>query len=691
MGQANAQFGQHCLLIGASNSNLLNTRLGNRALPLGLITHPDTTSETALSELFSNSSPNRHNQGHTLFLECFVNDVILARHNLSLSSDHLRTFSLLCYYLSSVSIFKRVVLIDLWPAVLKSDPLVDYAVQFASERKQILAGLGSLVEFEVIELGRHTSSLANHADLSHLNELGLDSLEACLLERLPSPIDASHGQSVSPRLRDEQADATLPMLYLNASKITPLFPPDHALDTFSKTSVADVYLAAPYCVEVRLAEGANRVSLLSISYLETACPSYLSIRNSTRHFFVEMSSEFSNPAKRFVLFPHGSVSIGHRDPLLIETCLQPPPGAEQILGVGRVLRGAAIQLNPIDREGSISGLFGLTFDADVSRISAQARPPSNLHLSPSHQFNHAPLLREIRLFPMGMWPGYEVSVHGCFQGLPGLKILQADSINEADAILVGVFSEYHDLDRHYQEIINLTSKPLVFYTNEHSSEGVLPGIRQLDFDKYFACLSHYRVSHPSHVWSPMAVNWFGWDCVDLAMRYFRRSLSKNSLRHRQRKALFCYSNDCCDQRNRTAEFLLSADLLHACGNLLNNCNGEIAPYGRDEYLDYCSRFASYMAFENSSFPGYFTEKAMHGIMAGCKTFYWGDATVNDLFSEDWCVNLTGLSAFESASVIADYLANAGDTPALANPFNPYFKDLLLASRDSLCRILLSLT
>ena len=77
-------------------------------------------------------------------------------------------------------------------------------------------------------------------------------------------------------------------------------------------------------------------------------------------------------------------------------------------------------------------------------------------------------------------------------------------------------------------------------------------------------------------------------------------------------------------------------------------------------------------------------------MAGCKTFYWGDSTASDFFSEHWLVDLTGLSPFECASVIARYLVNVDDTPIPEEPFKPFFKDLLLASRDSLCRILLSL-
>jgi len=687
---ANLQCAQQCLLIGGSTSDQLKGRLGGIGIPLETITHPDTTSATALSKLFSKSSPIRHNQGHTLFWECFANDVILARHNRSHVGDQLRDFRLLCNYLSTARLFKRVVLIDLWPAVLKSDSLAGFAAHIARERYLIAAALSSVVEFEAIEFGRDSSSLANPADLFNLSAQGLDSLEVCLRERLPSSSVAHHGWSVSARLSDEVLPATLPLLYLNAAKITALFPPDQALNTYSSNSGADVFLAAPFRVEVSLNEGANRISLLSISYLETTCTSYLSIRNSTCHFFVDVSSGFSSPGKRFLLMPHGSVRIDQNDPLTIQSCLQPPPGAEQILGVEQVLRGASIQMNRTDTVDSISGLFGLTFDADVSRISAQARQPTNVQLSATHQFNLVPRLSEIRLFPMGMWPGYDVSGHGCFQGLPGIKVLQVDSIDEADAILVGVFSDYHDLDMHYQEIISLTSKPLIFYTNEHSSEGVLPGIRQLDFDRYFACLSHYRVSHSAHVWSPMAVNWFGWDCVDLATGYFRQSLSRNPLRGRERQALFCYSNDCCDHRNQTAELLLSAGLLHSCGPLLNNCEGRTVSGSRQDCLDYFSRFVGYLAFENASFPGYFTEKAMHSIMAGCKTFYWGDSTAGDLFSEHWLVDLTGLSALECASVIARYLANADDTPIPEEPFKPFFKDLLLASRDSLCRILLSL-
>ena len=684
---------QQSLLIGTSNSHLAREELDQFKTILSLKLQRDATCVHALSELFSYSSPIRHIKGDTLFLECFVNDVIMAHHDPIKTGDHRKALSLLCADLVSTKIFRRLILIDLWPAALKTDDLAPHALRISQERAQILAELSPTVDCERIELGRDSPAFDNPAEIFHLNQTGLEAYAACIRTRLSPDSNRAQDQQTPRKPCTDEPWSKAPMLYCNATRLATTLLPDHPLETDTDGLTPEVYLPIPNRIELRLPKDAEALNLLSISYRETSTNCYISIRNSRHHYIFNASCGLDAPCKKVIPIPFGQLCMQPDNPLILESCLAPPPGAKEItrcqsrtINTKSPSNGGTYQ-NKANEDRP--GLFGLTFDADASRTYAQPCRPTQPSppLSPRQVKGKT---KEIRLFSVGMWPQYQVSDHAIFKGLPGINVLQAASISEADAVLVGVFPDCQDLEKQYQQLIKQTDKPLILYTNEHCSEGVLPGIDQLNFSQYFACISHYHVTHPAHAWSPMAANWFGWQCLENITKRFRESRNQKPLGTRRKQAVFCYTNDSCQYRNRAAELLLPSGMLHSCGGLLNNCGGKTAPPLGDSYLTYCTEFKGYMAFENSSFPGYLTEKALFSVMAGCKTFYWGDATIDELFSEVHCINLTGLAPEDSAKVIAMHLASDHENNSTDPPFKPYFQERLMAARDSLGQILLSL-
>ena len=63
-------------------------------------------------------------------------------------------------------------------------------------------------------------------------------------------------------------------------------------------------------------------------------------------------------------------------------------------------------------------------------------------------------------------------------------------------------------------------------------------------------------------------------------------------------------------------------------NELKNISKEFYTYGAltnpvEDKIKLLSSFKGNLAIENSYFPGYITEKAMHGYISGAKTIYWG--------------------------------------------------------------------
>jgi hypothetical protein len=384
----------------------------------------------------------------------------------------------------------------------------------------------------------------------------------------------------------------------------------------------------------------------------------------------------------------GGIKLRPGSNLLIKTHIQPPFGGEEIV-LNTISKIRLPARDPGFSHDNIPGLFGITFNGDTSRLFVKNSRPSTGSVS---GFVHTKSIssKTVKLYPVGMWPGYTMHTHGCFSGLPGVNIVAAANESDADAILVGVFPENSDLDQQYEIIRSTTSKPLILYTNEHEVCG-LPGLSQLNFDRYYACMSHYASAESMHVWCPMAVNWYGWNCVDFITSRCANSLSRWPWQSRSSSALFCYSNPSCDFRNRTAELLQDVNLLHSCGGVLNNVNGERAPRNFDDYIKYCSGFKGYIAFENSSFPGYLTEKVLQGIMAGAKVFYWGDSLVNEFIEESYCLDLTGLSPHEAAYQIQKELVTTHEFSNSGHPIKPLFQERLDYSRESLSRILLSLT
>lgn len=69
------------------------------------------------------------------------------------------------------------------------------------------------------------------------------------------------------------------------------------------------------------------------------------------------------------------------------------------------------------------------------------------------------------------------------------------------------------------------------------------------------------------------------------------------------------------------------------GRALNN-TGETMPPGREHKLEFLRRYKFNIAFENSSIPGYTSEKIVDAFEARTVPIYWGDETVKEQFNPE---------------------------------------------------------
>ena len=81
------------------------------------------------------------------------------------------------------------------------------------------------------------------------------------------------------------------------------------------------------------------------------------------------------------------------------------------------------------------------------------------------------------------------------------------------------------------------------------------------------------------------------------------------------------------------------------GRFLNNI-GE--PNGVEDKLEFQKKHKFSIAFENSSHPGYCTEKIVQAFAAGTVPIYWGDPNVGEIFNDDAFVNVHKYKDFDEA-------------------------------------------
>jgi hypothetical protein len=70
------------------------------------------------------------------------------------------------------------------------------------------------------------------------------------------------------------------------------------------------------------------------------------------------------------------------------------------------------------------------------------------------------------------------------------------------------------------------------------------------------------------------------------------------------------------------------------------------PEGERVKMDIISNYKFNICFENTIYPGYFTEKLLHAKISGCVPIYRGDLTMNEDFNHNCCLNLEGSSYYD---------------------------------------------
>ena len=134
--------------------------------------------------------------------------------------------------------------------------------------------------------------------------------------------------------------------------------------------------------------------------------------------------------------------------------------------------------------------------------------------------------------------------------------------------------------------------------------------------------------------------------------------SKEILGHDRKFCCFLASNSQGKVRNKFFELLSSYKKIDAGGKLFFNVE-EPVPRGKE--IEWMSQYKFCLAFENSSYPGYTTEKLTNALAAGTIPIYWGNPIVERDFNTSSFINC---HEFASLEEVVDHVIQADQDPQL---------------------------
>ena len=196
--------------------------------------------------------------------------------------------------------------------------------------------------------------------------------------------------------------------------------------------------------------------------------------------------------------------------------------------------------------------------------------------------------------------------------------------------------------------------PRIFYT----AENIRPDFRFCDF-----ALSFDRIDHPNHYRWPLYRRWFS---------EHELSKTKNINKILSEKKGFCsfVVSNATETEQRISFFheLSKYKEIASGGKYANNVGGPVA-----NKRDFISKYLFNIAFENSSYPGYTTEKIAEPWLEGCIPIYWGDPEIARDINPDCFINMHNFNSFDAAIA---YIKEVEASPELQTKYlsAPFFKN-----------------
>ena len=193
---------------------------------------------------------------------------------------------------------------------------------------------------------------------------------------------------------------------------------------------------------------------------------------------------------------------------------------------------------------------------------------------------------------------------------------------------------YADFGTSHKEY-NTTQK--VYYTGEN---------KRPNFDECDFAFSFDYSDNPKNYRLPLWALWINWfnvpHCEKRDVSYLVPLNNLTGPRKTSKKQKFCnfvFSNH-TGIRIPLFNEISMYERVDSAGPLLNNMGHRIPGRGDQRYkVEFISDYRFTIAAENSSFPGYTTEKLLHPLSVGSIPIYWGSERANEDFNQEAFINV----------------------------------------------------
>lgn len=232
---------------------------------------------------------------------------------------------------------------------------------------------------------------------------------------------------------------------------------------------------------------------------------------------------------------------------------------------------------------------------------------------------------------LDFWPGFSENKNFFYFLFSEIDKVKITHPSEADII---IFSCFGDENKKYR------NKKRIFYTGEN----IRPDYNDIDYSFSFDFTENEKnIRIP--LWL-IQIDWFNQVNYDNPKYTIPYNEINDNRFSRKVKDKFCsiVFNSTSPHRYEIIEELSKYKKVDCFGKPFGNWF-----YGEDNKLETISNYKFNICFENSIYPGYYTEKPIHAKVAGCVPIYWSDKYISKDFNEKSFVNLSNFNGVKDLS------------------------------------------